>query len=213
MQKTKIDWCDYTWNPVIGCRRGCPYCYAERINKRFKYIKHWNMPQWREKSFNKKFPKTPCRIFVNSMSDIEYWEIVWINQVLDKIKEYPQHTFLFLTKDFNIYADYEFPENCWVGYTITNQKQYDYLMFSENAYYPDKNKFFLSLEPIQEEIKLHAEPDWIIIGAETGNRKDKIIPELKWINNIIQQNKRVPIFLKGSLKNIWPDKLIQQFPE
>ena len=35
MNKTKIEWCDYTWNPVTGCKHGCPYCYAERIAKRF----------------------------------------------------------------------------------------------------------------------------------------------------------------------------------
>ena len=33
--KTKIDWCDSTWNPVTGCLQGCPYCYARRIAERF----------------------------------------------------------------------------------------------------------------------------------------------------------------------------------
>ena len=35
MNKTKIEWCDSTWNPVTGCRHGCPYCYAQRIAKRY----------------------------------------------------------------------------------------------------------------------------------------------------------------------------------
>ncbi len=34
-QKTKIDWCDSTWNPVTGCLHGCEYCYARRIAERF----------------------------------------------------------------------------------------------------------------------------------------------------------------------------------
>lgn len=33
--KTKIDWCDATWNPVTGCLHGCEYCYARRIATRF----------------------------------------------------------------------------------------------------------------------------------------------------------------------------------
>ena len=33
--KTKIDWCDSTWNPVTGCLHGCDYCYARRIAERF----------------------------------------------------------------------------------------------------------------------------------------------------------------------------------
>ena len=35
MNKTKIEWCDYTWNPVTGCKHECEYCYARRIAKRF----------------------------------------------------------------------------------------------------------------------------------------------------------------------------------
>lgn len=35
MNKTKIEWCDSTWNPVTGCLHGCEYCYAKRIAIRF----------------------------------------------------------------------------------------------------------------------------------------------------------------------------------
>lgn len=35
MNKTKIDWCDMSWNPVTGCRHGCEYCYARNIAHRF----------------------------------------------------------------------------------------------------------------------------------------------------------------------------------
>lgn len=35
MNKTKIEWCDVTWNPVTGCKHGCEYCYAQRIAARF----------------------------------------------------------------------------------------------------------------------------------------------------------------------------------
>ena len=35
MNKTKIEWCDSTWNPVTGCLYRCEYCYARRIAARF----------------------------------------------------------------------------------------------------------------------------------------------------------------------------------
>ena len=35
MNKTKIEWADYTWNPVTGCLHGCEYCYAEKVARRF----------------------------------------------------------------------------------------------------------------------------------------------------------------------------------
>ena len=41
MNKTKIEWCDYTWSPVTGCKHGCSYCYARKIAERFKGSKAW----------------------------------------------------------------------------------------------------------------------------------------------------------------------------
>lgn len=38
MQKTKIEWADYTWNPVTGCLHGCEYCYARGIARRFEGV-------------------------------------------------------------------------------------------------------------------------------------------------------------------------------
>ena len=49
--KTKIDWCDSTWNPVTGCLHGCEYCYARRIAERFGGCWRLNLPAdtiWRK---------------------------------------------------------------------------------------------------------------------------------------------------------------------
>lgn len=35
MEKTKIDWCDSTFNPITGCYHKCSYCYARGITNRF----------------------------------------------------------------------------------------------------------------------------------------------------------------------------------
>ena len=35
MNKSKIEWCDMSWNVVTGCLHGCAYCYARRIAERF----------------------------------------------------------------------------------------------------------------------------------------------------------------------------------
>lgn len=36
LHSTRIEWTDFTWNPVTGCLHGCPYCYARRQIDRFR---------------------------------------------------------------------------------------------------------------------------------------------------------------------------------
>ena len=35
LNKTEIEWCTHTWNPVTGCLHGCEYCYARSVARRF----------------------------------------------------------------------------------------------------------------------------------------------------------------------------------
>ena len=55
---------------------------------------------------------------------------------------------------------------------------------------------------------------WVIIGAETGNRKGKVIPKREWIESIVAACRAasVPVFLKNNLVDIWGEPLIQEFP-
>jgi protein gp37 len=208
MNKTKIEWCDVTLNPVIGCVNNCIYCYAKKINNRFKFIPDWQTPTFFDKKLLKQFPKKPSRIFVNSMSDIYYWKDPWMEKVIDKIKQHPQHRFIFLTKFPQAYEEYNFPNNCLLGVTITNQEQLENI----RGYFQ-----FVSLEPLQTYIEPLDLPymRWIILGAESGNRKDKIIPKLEWIQEIVDYCKcyKVPLFMKNNLKEVWKGDLIQEFPE
>ena len=100
MKKTKIDWCDCTANPVVGCLNGCAYCYARKINDRFHFIDDWTKPQFfpeRLKEFESKKPKS---IFVNSMSDIAKWNDEWLLALYNAMLDNPQHRYIALTKDF-----------------------------------------------------------------------------------------------------------------
>ena len=57
-------------------------------------------------------------------------------------------------------------------------------------------------------------PEWVIIGAETGNRKEKVRPEYEWVQSIVSDcvTFNVPVFMKDSMKTIWPSKLFREFP-
>ena len=243
MAKHKIGWCSMTWNSVWGCRNNCEYCYARKIAKRFaipmsnreiaftgrvvfrgtedislEKIRNFE-PFFLESQFHKKFPKKPQRIFVGSMSEIYYWEKEWIEMVIEKVKQYPQHTFQFLTKDPEVYNEWVFPENCWLGVTVTKK---DDIKKDSLDHLNDSHLFkktFISFEPLLEEINPNDyigfwDIDWVIIGAETGNRKGKIIPKKEWVENIVNYCKEasIPVYLKYSLKEIYPVE-IKEFPE
>jgi protein gp37 len=76
---------------------------------------------------------------------------------------------------------------------------------------------FLSIEPLLGSVGavVRSYPtNWVIIGAETGNRKEKVIPKREWVQDIVDQCRvsNVPVFLKSSLADIWGEPLIQEFP-
>jgi len=168
-----------------------------------------------EAQFDKKFPQKTQKIFVGSMSEIKYWKKEWVEMTLDKIRQYPQHIFQFLTKFPGVYLWYKFPVNCWLGTTITDTKDYDYLEYEKFKISNPDNLKFINFEPLLNEISINLENiNWVILGAETGKRKGKVIPKRDWVENIVNYCKwsNIPVYLKDSLKNIYPKK-IKMFPE
>jgi protein gp37 len=118
--KTKIEWTDATWNPLVGCSRvsaGCINCYAERhayrfarqpgtvyegtarlVNGRPTFTGRVNLNE-RVLDVPLRW-KRPRRIFVNSMSDLFHESVA--NATIDRIFAVmalaPRHTFQVLTK-------------------------------------------------------------------------------------------------------------------
>lgn len=211
MNKTKIEWCDSTLNPVIGCTYGCDFCYARKMNNRFSWIKNFSHPEFfSERLKNLKSQKSQ-NIFMNSMSDIADWKKEWFATVWEAIKNNPQHNYLFLTKRPEmIYEDWiQFGKNnIWCGATGVDSKTVDKAIFYLNEI--KGGNTFISIEPILNDVQFSEgleNINWVIIGAETGNRKGKIKPKMEWINKIINECDKysVPIFMKESLLPIVGD--------
>lgn len=53
-----------------------------------------------------------------------------------------------------------------------------------------------------------------IKGAETGNRKGKVIPKREWVENILNAARitRMKVFMKESLRDLMGDGFRQEFP-
>ncbi len=240
--ENKIGWCDLTFNPVWGCLNNCEYCYARKIaNFRYKrmieieFNHYWKKhPTWAwtgdhlsglkdfkitflEAQFDKKFPQKTQKIFIGSMSEIKYWKNEWMEMVLEKIRQYPQHIFQFLTKFPGVYLWYKFPVNCWLGITITDTRNYDYLEYQKFKISNPDNLKFICFEPLLNEISIDLENvDWVILGAETGNRKDRIFAKRHWIESILINcyKKGIPVYIKDSIIKWQPQlKKFKQFPD
>lgn len=253
MNKTKIDWCDSTWNPVTGCYHGCEYCYARNQTHRFgagwetasenlpvldepvygQRIGKDGKPETRKEAYPYDFIPTFHRyhlndyigkkgrnVFVCSMADLfgRWVPDDWIQEVFEACKKAPQHNYLFLTKNPQRYIDLavleKLPtkENMWYGSTMTEPDM--------KSFFSKYHKTFWSIEPILKPFRRMEEskkrlPDWIIVGAETGRRKDKIIPKREWIEDILEdcRQRNIPLFMKSSLADIWGEPLIQEFPK
>jgi len=148
MNKTKIEWTDYTWNPVTGCwgpggsagePQRCFYCYAQRMAHRLP-------PSWVPKPFRMGvdpfqptfYPdrlsqpakvKKPSKFFTCSMGDLcgDWVPTDCIAAILESGPyKCPQHTFQFLTKNPKRYQEFNpWLSNCWLLTTITNQQDAD----------------------------------------------------------------------------------------
>ena len=118
MIKTKIEWCDCTINPVVGCPRGCPYCYARRMNDRFGLVEDFSKPRFFPERLEALKSKKPQSIFMNSMSDFAFWTNKQVEFTRETIQKNPQHNYIFLTKgNEGLFYD----PNCFNGLTVTRQ--------------------------------------------------------------------------------------------
>ena len=288
--KTKIDWCDSTWNPVTGCLHGCEYCYARRIADRFRareiydpecqcqrkliergMLKGTGKPleltyPWEQKNkdgsiTNAAYPfgfeptfhrykldepqkwKKPRNIFVCSMADLfgEWVPDEWIAEVFKACDAAPWHRYLFLTKNpgrlvkmANAYtvrqwnkrhSDKLHPSTDEYNGVLA-LPQHDNWWFGSSLDGADAQRFnggfgwntFTSIEPLMEDMQMgigsFGSDRWTIIGAETGKRRNKVIPNRAWIDNILEAAALtgVKVFMKESLRDLMGADFRQELP-
>jgi len=222
-----ISWTDFTWNPVKGmCPMGCWYCYARAMYKRLDLMERMfgEMPnrdfELTDDTFilDEKELEEPARkrgnlkIFVCSTFELFHPAAdEFRDDVFRVIRDNPQHTFQILTK-MPERIDREMPDNVWLGVTMTGPG--DLLRWKELQKHRATVRF-ISAEPLLEPYSISAPfPDWLIIGRLTGHG-GKYDPSRNSLIYIYSDCRRenTPLFMKHSLKDIWGDQLIQEFPE
>ncbi len=214
MNRTVIEWTLFTWNVIVGCLTGCPYCYARRQAKRFqhrcpqcyRFEPHFHPERLEEPLREKK----PSKIFVCSMGEpFGPWvPRKWVEAILDVVRRCPQHVFQFLTKCPAGAKNYVFPANCWIGTSVDRAAALGRIDVLREVAAPLR---FVSFEPLlglMGNLDLRG-IDWAIIGAQTGPRA--VVPDPLWVAEIIAACRQasVPVFLKNNLR--WPEH-IQEWP-
>lgn len=163
----------------------------------------------------------PRTIFVCSMADLfgKWVPDEWIDEVFEACSVASQHRYLFLTKNpdrlNNLARKGKLPQQHWYGYSATDESMLWRFVHAQDCLI--KN-LFVSIEPILKPMQpcfsTHTPADWVIIGAETGGRKDKVIPKKEWVMNIAEECSFAgrPLFMKESLKELMGSDFRQEFP-
>lgn len=188
-----IEWARYSWNPITGCLHNCAYCYARDIANRFYTQKFepsflpdrltapQNTKQKDLSQFDNPVDKMGYRnVFTCSMADLfgKWVPVDWIQAVLKSIADNPQWTFLLLTKFPIRMAEFEYPDNVWLGTTVDYQWAVER---AEKAFIKIKEGSFngicwLSCEPMMERLTFSSLEmfDWVVMG---GSSKSTQTPE------------------------------------
>jgi protein gp37 len=211
VNRTRIEWTDFTWNPVTGCLHDCDYCYARKLTARFPA----NFPSGFAPAFHPERLGQPCRVkrpsrvFVCSMADLfgAWVPDDWIGAVFETVRSCPRHTFQFLTKNPARYAALDLPANAWYGTTVDRAAVADRI----EALRALGRTTFVSFEPLVEEIDPDLSGlDAVLIGARTQPLR---LPPREWVVRIVQRAREAgtAIFMKDSLAPLCP-RLLRELP-
>lgn len=201
-ENSKIEWCDHTFNPFIGCTKvspGCDNCYAEHLmDKRMHKVvwgtkdrlrtsaANWRKPlQWNKAHDEfKALHGRRQRVFCASLADVfdnavdpawrdDLWELIWQTPNLD---------WLLLTKRIgNVIS--MLPDkwgngvvpywpNVWIGATIVNQEEAE-RDIPKLLLVPARVRF-LSMEPLLGAVTL--QPHWL-----EGEWEQGVFPTIDWV--------------------------------
>ena len=227
MNPTKIEWTEWTWNPITGCKNNCPYCYARRIARRFSYGFE---PRFHPSRLHEPATKMkPSKIFVCSMGEMfgEWVNKQWVDEIIRVMENNPRHTFQILTKcpeNLEMFLkdrDMKLPNNVWIGVSVDMSQKLNRVEYLRTV---DCGVRFISFEPLHSDMGLNDDTvannflkdiGWVIVGAETGRRRNRIEPEQEWITRIVNACKErdIPVFLKDNIGPYYRGTLIQQFPD
>lgn len=234
-ENSKIEWCDHTFNPWVGCTKispACDHCYAEGWAKRTGNADLWQGERRRTSEANWRKPLQwdrqaakegrRYRVFCASLADWLDNQVPeeWRSDLAKLIGSTPNLDWLLLTKRPQNYAKLApwgmgtLPETVWLGITAEDQAHFDQRWrFIRDV--PAKVRF-VSYEPALGPLSMPRtqNPDWLICGGESGGGARMMDPA--WARSIRDEcaSEGIAFFMKQmTSKGLIPDDLlVRQVP-
>ena len=202
-------------NLVIGCTIGCSYCYARNNVRRFHMIDDFEKPEYFPRKLRLMEKKRPQNFLLTGMSDFSLWEPEWREEIFSKMSQNPQHQYLFLTKRPEMIQFSTALDNAWFGVTVTASKEKERIQALRE--HIQGGHYHVTFEPMFDnigDVDLSG-VEWVVIGTETGRRKNKSVSRPEWVWNLTDQAKAlgIPVFMKEDLLPVMGEyQMIQELP-
>jgi len=208
-ENSKIEWCDHSWNPWVGCTKispACDHCYAEGWAKRTGGAALWQGERRRTSVQNWRQPLkwdraaasagVRAKVFCASLADVFDNQVPqeWRTDLWALIRSTPHLDWLLLTKrpqNIEKFVPFDWPDtgyqNVWLGTTVENQQEADRRI--PHLLSVPARVHFLSCEPLLGplDIAQYLEPDeihGIDWSRPTGQKVGACIgfrPAVQWV--------------------------------
>jgi len=241
-ENSKIEWCEHTFNPWVGCRKvspACDNCYAEVWAKRTGESRLWidELPRLTSKiNWSKPYKwnrqAQECgqrqRIFCASLADvfddrvptgwrIDLWNMIndtpWLDWMILTKRPENMERMLPINRADHLEVWGDGYPNVWLGVTVENKN-------AAKTRIPILQKTsaahrFLSCEPLLSPVLINLRGiDLVIVGGETGPKARPM--NVDWARVVLLQcrQREVPFFMKqmGKKGEIPQDLMIREFP-
>jgi DNA repair photolyase len=214
-----------SWNPFVGCKFDCEYCkssYKRQAKRRKRQcLKCYDFrPHFHVERLKRPLPRTrdDSFIFCCDFADLAFCKPEWLQQILERIKELPDRTFLLQSKNPSVFMNYSFPSNVLLGTTIETNRDTFYKGISRAPLPSQRYEAMLKLRHLQKIVTIEPiidfdieilvnwictlEPEACYVGYDS---KSNYLPEpeLKKVKVLITKIKSTTIVRPKLLRKAW----------
>lgn len=235
MQRTDIEYLTHVWNFYTGCKNQengvCALpCWAKALAHRFgrSFEPTLHIEKLRE-AIKIRGDNRVGVCFTGDLGGVWvkpellvkepfiHYDFMKLKDMVFQCVSHNWHTqYFFLTKcPWNFKGWGRFPDNAWVGTSVTNMSQFSNIQTLNEV---DCKHRWVSFEPLLDFTPPDLRGiDWVVIGGQTQPTK---MPRLSWVQGILtaaHNDRNIPVFIKNNLKLLlgeeWPGwKTRQELP-